>query len=78
MSTNRKVDASFGNSKTNGEILKELKREMAMRARIYPRWVREGRMTEADRAHRVACLQGAIDHFAGLARGGTQKDLLDG
>jgi hypothetical protein len=34
-------------------------REVGMRRRVYPRWVREGRMTDAD-AHREIAIMEAI------------------
>lgn len=41
-------------------ILEELRRELQMRQRVYPGWVKQGRMTAEQKEHRVACLIEAI------------------
>lgn len=43
--------------------LEELERELKMRMRVYPRWVREGKMTQEQMDHRVICLREVIDDF---------------
>lgn len=43
--------------------LEELERELKMRQRVYPRWVREGRMTKEQMDHRVTCLIEVIADF---------------
>lgn len=40
--------------------LRELKREKAMRERLYPGWVESGRMTAAEAKNRIADLVEAI------------------
>lgn len=42
---------------SNAEILKEVKRELAMRRKFYPIWVSEGRMTKNLADHRIAIFQ---------------------
>jgi hypothetical protein len=32
-------------------------REARMRRRVYPRWVAEGRMQQADADHQIACME---------------------
>ena len=41
-------------------VLNELRRELAMRQRVYPRWVADGRLRQDDMDHRIACLKMAI------------------
>lgn len=43
------------------ELLAELKREQAMRARVYPRWVRVGKLRIEDMNYRNKCLEQLID-----------------
>ena len=43
--------------------LEELERELKMRQRVYPKWVRDGRMTADQMNHRVACLIEVIADF---------------
>lgn len=38
----------------------ELARELALRARHYPRWIAEGSLTQAEADHRTACLQAML------------------
>lgn len=42
------------------EILKELRRELAMRRKCYPNWVADGRLLKVTADHRIAMLEGAI------------------
>ena len=39
----------------------ELEREHKVRLRVYPLWVRDGRLSMEESAHRVACMAAAID-----------------
>jgi hypothetical protein len=36
-------------------------RELAMRKRVYPKWVRDGRMTQAAATHELGCMQAVHD-----------------
>lgn len=48
---------------TRAEILIELRREMKMRERVYPRWVAEGKMDQAAADHRIAAIKAACSDF---------------
>lgn len=48
---------------TKAQQLKELERELKMRAQAYPKWVAQGRMTQADMDHRMTCLRLVIRDF---------------
>lgn len=56
--------------------LDELKRELKMRQRVYPRWVREGRMTQEQLDHRVTCLIEVIEDFEARHAPGSQQGSL--
>lgn len=47
--------------------LSELRREMKQRDRVYPRWIADGRLQQADADLRRARLQAAIETLEGLA-----------
>lgn len=42
-----------------------LGRELDQRARLYPHWVATARLTEADAAHRIACLEALLELYDG-------------
>jgi 5-enolpyruvylshikimate-3-phosphate synthase len=42
------------------EVVKELRRELAMRRTCYPNWVAAGRLTKATADHRIAMMEQAI------------------
>ena len=44
----------------NAEILTELRRELATRHRVYPDWVRAGKLSQRTADHRIAAIAGAI------------------
>lgn len=39
------------------DLIKSVDREIAMRRRVYPRWVENRRMTEAQSKHEIACME---------------------
>ena len=43
------------------------KRELAMRRRVYPRWIAQQRMSEATAHHEIACMQAIVDTLEALA-----------
>lgn len=45
---------------TIADAIKELKRELATRKRVYPNWVDSGKITGAIAEHRIACIEKAI------------------
>lgn len=48
--------------------LQELRREISMRQRCYPQWVRQGRMTAEQSQHRIACLSETLVSLEKLDR----------
>lgn len=42
------------------EEIDELKRELAMREKVYPRWIYEGKMTKVDAENKKALIQSII------------------
>lgn len=57
----------------DSEVLKELKRELTMRHKLYPKWVLSGKLSQATAEHRIGCLSIAISRFESSSRQG----LLD-
>lgn len=62
------------------DALRELRRELAMRTRVYPDWIQKGRITRADATHRLAAIECAIDivtaHVHANAEPPAQGSLL--
>jgi hypothetical protein len=42
------------------DVVAELRRELAMRQRVYPRWVASGKLTATDMQRRISLLEAAI------------------
>lgn len=53
---------------TNEEILIELRRELKMRERVYPRWLSDGKFTLQEYNRRMDRLKAAIAHFENLEK----------
>lgn len=65
------------NEKPNRQAqLEELRRELKMRQRVYPKWIREGRMTAEQMEHRVACLIEVIADFEARHAPASQQGSL--
>ena len=47
--------------------IKELRRELAQRDHLYPRWIGEGKLTQAVADHRKACLASTIVAIESMA-----------
>lgn len=48
-------------------------RELAMRERVYPRWVRDGKMKAADADREIACMRAIVgDYHKDDAFGGVR------
>lgn len=43
------------------EQIAEIKREIALRKSVYPRWIKQGKMTQAQADGRLACLEATLD-----------------
>jgi len=43
--------------KTIDEQIKSVQREIGMRQRVYPAWVKKGLMTQDQAAHEIACME---------------------
>lgn len=53
------------------EQVRAVEREIAMRRRVYPRWVESKRMTQAKAAAEIAAMEAVLATIKGLeARGG--------
>jgi hypothetical protein len=48
------------------EVLACCQREAALRKRVYPRWVQQGRMTEEKSAYEISRMEAACFHLAKL------------
>ena len=64
------------------QVIRELERELATRNKVYPRWIREGKITEGTANHRRDCISEAIrilDELCLLTRraGATQLTFAD-
>jgi hypothetical protein len=64
------------------QTIGELERELATRNKVYPRWIREGKITEGTANHRRDCISEAIrllDELCLLTRraGATQLTFAD-
>ena len=51
------------------------KREVAMRRRVYPRWVEADRMTQVKSAQEISAMEAIVETLARL-RAAEQPDLL--
>lgn len=52
---------------TPEEQCAELRREIATRRRIYPRWVEDGKLTEGQAAFRLAALEDVLERLEALS-----------
>jgi hypothetical protein len=48
---------------TNTDKLKCAQRELAMRKRVYPRWIEQNKMSEGKSAHEIACMEAIVADF---------------
>lgn len=46
------------------DVISSIRREIAMRRNVYPRQIRDGRMTEAKAEHEIACMVRALEILA--------------
>lgn len=70
--------------KTLGEQLAAARRELALRQRVYPRWLREGKIGDLKAAHETECMAGIVATLTRLvelaeisAELGGRKDAYD-
>ncbi len=54
---------------TAAEKLKAIQRELAMRNRVYPRWVGSGKMTAEKAAHELAIFEAIVADYTALLSG---------
>ncbi len=52
---------------TEEDILAEVKRELAMRKRVYPRWIEENKISAGTAAYRIACMEALVESYEKLA-----------
>ena len=60
MSTDLFPESIDGVGPPTANVLVELRRELAMRERVYPRWVEDDRIDQPTAAHRILCMRKAI------------------
>jgi hypothetical protein len=51
------------------EQLREIRREIAVRERVFPRWVENGKISQKDADRKLAIMRAVADTLAPLARG---------
>ena len=51
---------------TAHDKLKELEREIAMRRRVYDRFIKEGRMTVPEAARKISIMKAIADDYRGM------------
>ncbi len=51
------------NVPTFAEQVAELKREIALRGRVFPKWVAAGKMKQTQADHRIACLEATLSYL---------------
>jgi hypothetical protein len=61
---------------STADKLKELKRERAMRHRVYPRLIGNGKMTQAEADKSVAILNAVIDDYEAKAKAEEPQGAL--
>lgn len=54
-----------------------VKREIAMRKSVYPKWVRLGKMTEEKAAREIEVMQSVLDTLIGIQEGGQDAPSQD-
>jgi hypothetical protein len=52
-----------------------VRRELALRKRVYPKWVAQERMSQAKALKEIACMQAIHDHLM-RAAGRQEEELL--
>jgi len=60
---------------TINDVLKELTRELEMRKALYPKWIESKKISAETAAHRIACLETAINLMAEF-EGDDEDDLF--
>lgn len=56
----RRNSGGGGVSPTFTEQAEEIRRELKQRRRVFPRWVGDGKLAQADADHRIACLEATL------------------
>jgi len=51
---------------TLAEQIAAVRREIAMRERVYPKWVASGRMTQVKAEHEIAAMRAVLDTLLSL------------
>jgi hypothetical protein len=60
---------------TFDDMITCVRRELALRKRVYPKWVVEERMSQAKAQHEIAVMQAIHDHLM-RAAGRLEENLL--
>lgn len=48
---------------TPSQIMIEINRELATRKAVYPKWIRENKITQKVADHRIACLEALAERY---------------
>lgn len=54
---------------TEAEKFECAKRELAMRKKVYPRWVEQGRMTQQKADREIACMSAIVEDYRKICEG---------
>lgn len=54
---------------TTHEMVTEIEREIAMRERVYPRWIADGKLKQAKADRQIAILRAAVARLRELGGG---------
>lgn len=63
---------------TAQEIVEELEREVAMRKRVFPKWVAEGKLRADQAERRIGIMEQVLEDARGNAQNAEQADLFGG
>ena len=61
--------------KTLKQQMDSVAREIALRKRVYPKWILAGRISEAKAKHEIKCMESVLDT---LTKQNNQPDLFEG
>lgn len=56
------------NKKTLSDAISEIKRELALRKQVYPRWIEQGKITRQDANHQYQSMERALELLQELDR----------
>lgn len=63
-------------SNTNGNKLSAISREIALRRRVYPRQIENGRLTQEKADREIAIFEAIVDDYTKIVAAETQRERL--